>query len=194
VSADKTGAAQEKYNRVSLMASEILSIWRKSTGRSDPTLMAAATSSADAVERMRQVLSTARSLYFSPEDMINRFEQCVVECTEIIPDVAQALDARDEQKIGALVDRSQELGARLLSNQIPETIALARLARELGAVAASAFGAGFGGSVWALVKAERAESFKSEWADEYCSRFPKSASRSDFFLTCAGPSMIEFAN
>ena len=30
-------------------------------------------------------------------------------------------------------------------------VELARLAREAGAVAASAFGAGFGGSVWALV-------------------------------------------
>ncbi|HSE37963.1 MAG TPA: galactokinase family protein [Blastocatellia bacterium] len=194
VSADKTGGALEKYNRVSLMAAEILSIWRKATGRLDATLMAAATSSADALELMRQVLSAARSSSFSSQDLINRYEQCVVECTEIIPGVAQALAAGDVHKIGALVDRSQESGALLLGNQVPETVALARLARELGAVAASAFGAGFGGSVWALVNAERAESFMSEWADEYCSKFPESASRAEFFVTNAGPARIEFAD
>ena len=194
VSADKTGAAQEKYNRVSLMAAEILSIWRKATGRLDATLIAAATSSADAAERMRRVLRASRSSLFSPEDLINRFEQCFVECTEIIPGVARTLAAGEVDKIGALVDRSQEAGARLLGNQVPETIALARVARELGAVAASAFGAGFGGSVWAMVKADRAEHFKSEWADEYCSKFPESGSRSEFFVTCAGPARIEFAD
>ena len=52
---------------------------------------------------------------------------------------------------GDLVDRSQQLAERRLGNQVPETIELARSARELGARAASAFGAGFGGSVWALV-------------------------------------------
>jgi galactokinase len=155
--------------------------------------MAAATSSADAAERMRQALRASNSPCFSSEDLINRFEQCFAECTEIIPGVTQALAAGDVDRIGALVDRSQEAGARLLGNQVPETIALARIARELGAVAASAFGAGFGGSVWAMVKADRAEGFKSEWADQYRSRFPETASRSEFFVTAAGPSMIEFA-
>lgn len=194
VSADKTGAAQEKYNRVSLMAAEVLSIWRKSTGRSDATLMAAATSSADAAERLRQVLRASRSSSFSLEDLINRFEQCFVECTEIIPGVARALAGDDVETLGALVDRSQEAGARLLGNQVPETIALARVARELGAVAASAFGAGFGGSVWAMVKADRAKSLKSEWANEYRLKYPESALRSEFFVTSAGPSMIAFSN
>ncbi len=50
-----------------------------------------------------------------------------------------------------MAERSQEAAERWLGNQIPETIALARLARHVGATAASAFGAGFGGSVWALV-------------------------------------------
>ena len=44
---------------------------------------------------------------------------------------------------GSLVDRSMALATTALGNQVPETIYLARRARELGAVAASAFGAGF---------------------------------------------------
>ena len=42
----------------------------------------------------------------------------------------------------------------LLGNQVPETIALARAALAHGAFAACSFGAGFGGSVWALVEGD----------------------------------------
>jgi galactokinase len=194
VSADKTGDALDKYNRVSLLAAEVLAVWRSATGREDATLMTAATSSADAPERMREALRSSRSPAFSPQELLNRFEQFVIECTEIIPDVAQALAAGDVDKIGVLIDRSQAGAERLLGNQVPETIALARLARELGAVAASAFGAGFGGSVWAMVKTDRAKDFVSEWAGRYRSRFKISEDRSAFFSTCAGPSMIEFSD
>ncbi len=194
VSADKTGDALEKYNRVSLLASEVLAIWRSATGRADATLMRAATSSADAPERMREALRSSRSAAFSPQELLNRFEQFAIECTVIIPGVAQALAAGDVDKIGVLIDRSQDAAERLLGNQVPETIALARLARDLGAVAASAFGAGFGGSVWAMVKTDRAKDFVSEWAGRYRSRFKIPQDRSAFFSTRAGPSMIEFSN
>ena len=60
-------------------------------------------------------------------------------------------------------------------------------ARENGAVAASAFGAGFGGSVWAMVEAAQADSFLTAWADAYRRKFPQSAESSTFFLTAAGP-------
>ena len=46
-----------------------------------------------------------------------------------------------------------------LGNQVAETNALQRLARELGAVGSSGFEAGFGGSVWALVRTDEAEAF-----------------------------------
>ena len=194
VSADKTGEALEKYNRVSLLASELLRIWRSSTGRGDATLMSALTSSTDACERMRMLLRTSPVSAFSFQELHNRLEQFIAECTEIIPGVSKALQVGDVDAIGPLVDRSQEGAERLLGNQVPETIALARIARSLGAAAASAFGAGFGGSVWALVKTDRADSFKAEWAGQYESLFPNSAQKSEFFLTCAGPSVIEFTN
>lgn len=193
VSADKTGDALEKYNRVSNLAAEVLAICRSVTGLTGESLMTAATDSTDARERMREALISSRSPAFSPKEMLNRFEQFLTECTEIIPGVAQSLAAGELDKVGALVDRSQDGAERLLDNQVPETIALTRIARELGAVAASAFGAGFGGSVWAMVRTGRAESFELEWAERYRSRFPESAKRSAFFSTCAGPSMIEFA-
>ena len=54
-------------------------------------------------------------------------------------------------RMAVLRRTSQAEAETLLGNQVPETIALARAARELGAFAVVRFGAGFGGSVWALV-------------------------------------------
>ena len=65
--------------------------------------------------------------------------------------------------MGTLVDRSMSLATTALGNQVPETIFLARRAREIGAAAASAFGAGFGGAVWAMVRASDADGFIARW-------------------------------
>jgi galactokinase len=104
--------------------------------------------------------------------------------------VADALARGDLAAIGPLVDRSQELAERFLGNQIPETIALAREARRLGAVAASAFGAGFGGSVWALVATAEAETFRARWSEAYSRSFPAASAAADFFATRAGPGLV----
>ena len=41
------------------------------------------------------------------------------------------------------------------------------LARDLGAIGASAFGAGWGGSVYAVVPAPGAEDFATAWLERY---------------------------
>ena len=60
---------------------------------------------------------------------------------------------------------SQREADELLGNQIPETILMAKLARDNGAFASSSFGAGFGGSVWALVPAGEAAAFGERWIE-----------------------------
>jgi galactokinase len=89
------------------------------------------------------------------------------------------------------VDRSQEAGARLLGNQIPETLSLATLARRLGAAAASAFGAGFGGSVWALVARNEGADFLRRWQSAYEASFPDRAPEARFFVTRPAPAAFE---
>jgi galactokinase len=76
-----------------------------------------------------------------------------------------------------------------LGNQVPETVALARSARRLGAAAASAFGAGFGGAVWALVRTAAADDFLERWGREYLAAFPDRGKQAQFFLTRPGPGM-----
>ena len=63
-------------------------------------------------------------------------------------------------------------GLRGLENQLPQTNALQRLARAGGAVAASAFGAGFGGAVWAIIRADDAPAFSIAWLAAYAQEVP----------------------
>jgi len=187
VVAEKTGAALEHYNDVSRRLSVGLECWRKATGRNEVSMGAAMTSSANAHELIRDVLMASANTEYSAESLTERFDQFYAESSEIIPAAADALSRGDLVAFGELVARSQRGAERGLKNQIPETITLVREAREHGAVAASAFGAGFGGSVWALVDSSSAESFRRSWADAYRKTFPALADRSVFFVTRAGP-------
>lgn len=187
VVADKNAAARESYNRAAHAVDLIMQAWRAATGRSDLYLADALASDSGAAERMREILRAAPAATLSAETLLGRFDQFVVESGEIIPEVGDCLARGDVEAIGLVVDRSQKAAERWLKNQVPETIALARSARKLGAVAASAFGAGFGGAVWALVETKDAGDFLDRWAREYKSAFPARAPQADFFLTRPGP-------
>jgi galactokinase len=190
VRAEKTGGALEAYNRASLRAAALVELWRRMVGEDGATLRGVLASSADAAERLRDLLRSTEAPGFSGQELRDRLEHFLAESEEIIPAAAQALACRDLARLGELVDRSQELATRLLGNQVPETVALARQARELGATAASAFGAGFGGSVWSLVPAANAEEFRACWEHAYRESFPEAAREARFFRTDAGPAAL----
>lgn len=120
-----------------------------------------------------------------------RRAQFAEESEQIVPGVFEAIGARDWHRLGRLVDRSQHLAETVLGNQVPETILLQRLARDGGAVAASAFGAGFGGAVWAMVGKDQATEFEERWRAQYLGQFPQHATRCRTFTTtpsrAAGP-------
>lgn len=182
VRAEKTGAAKDAYNRASLSARAILDLSNAASGRADRSLAEAAARAGKA--DVRGAIERTPVDGFSTGALLDRFEQFVAESVEIVPAAADALSRGDLAEFGALVDRSQALAERRLGNQVPETIALARLARELGADAASAFGAGFGGSVWALVAEASSETFARRWEMEYRSAF--SGVEPAFLVTGAG--------
>ncbi len=187
VVAQKTGAAREKYNAASRLASALAQLWRRETGRDDPHLAAALGSGADAAERLESLLKRVDPAEFDRAAVTARLEHFMIESGEIIPEAGDALAGGDLRAFGRLVDQSQQAAEQLLGNQVPETVFLAAAARRLGAAAASAFGAGFGGSVWALVEADRADGFLAAWADAYRADFPQHAPLASFFLTGAGP-------
>ncbi len=190
VAAPKTGSAQDSYNEAALAVQRILSIWNEATGRADMSLGAAIANERTAPERMRRVLAGARAHEISTQRLIDRFDQFVLESCDTIARAGDAFAAANVDVLGALVDRSQRAAETLLGNQIPETIALARLARSSGAAAASAFGAGFGGSVWALVVADDADRFARDWREGYQRAHAAAAARAEVIVTRPGPAAV----
>lgn len=172
VRASKTDNARAAYNRAADAVRWLVRQWNGLTYRNDATLADALASGPDAGTRLHAIGADARGAPVSASYLTTRLAQFREECEVIVPGVADALRAGDLPRVGALVDRSQALAERALENQVPETIHLARSARELGAVAASAFGAGFGGAVWAMVPSERASDFANQWRESFAAAFP----------------------
>lgn len=183
--AEKAGAARERYNRASTLMRRAGELWRAATGRDDTTVGAGLASVPDAGDRLRAILSRAPET--ERDALLHRVDHFIAEDREIIPAAGDALARGDLARFGALVDRSQELAERLLGNQVDETVFLARSARQNGAAAASAFGAGFGGSVWALVADADAEQFRERWRSDFLERFPRHSTEALFIETSAGP-------
>ncbi|UCE98902.1 MAG: hypothetical protein JSV82_06870, partial [Planctomycetota bacterium] len=153
VIAEKTGAAMAKFNRASGLCSCAIEIWNKATRREDKHLADAIKSDANAAERFRKILQGSNDRRFTSTELVNRFEQFLFESEEVVPVAGDALNKGDLARFGREVDRSQQLAETLLGNQVPQTVFLANCARQIGAAAASSFGAGFGGSVWAMIEA-----------------------------------------
>ena len=193
VVAEKSAGARARYNRVSLMVRHLLAAWNNDTGRADASLAAAAESGAGAIEVLRDVARTHATEAFSADALRMRLDQFVLETYTLIPAAATAFAAHDWAALGEAAARSQQAAEEWLGNQVPETVGLVRLARDAGAIAASAFGAGFGGSVWALVDAGQA-GFMQAWADAYRRQFPAAGARAMFFETAAGPSATHWAD
>jgi galactokinase len=190
VAAEKTGAALGKYNRASRLAAAVAELWRRETGRDDPHLAAALSAVGDAESKLKETIATAAQDEFSSDALLSRLEHFVTENGKVIPAAGDALLQADLDEFGRLVDVSQQAAEQLLGNQVPETSCLASAARENGAIAASAFGAGFGGSVWAMIETERVDAFLTAWHDAYRAKFPQVAARDNFFATAAGPAMF----
>ena len=187
VHAVKTGVARDQYNRASLRARKATEAFNRATGAQ--------------CRHMRQIVeqvgpggmsealaSIARGCEGEDAelDLPGRFEQFFREDQEIIPAVADALADGKIDEIGPLIDASHAGADRGLQNQVPQTNFLQAAARELGAVAASYFGAGFGGSVWAMAPAARAGEFAEAWKRRYAERFPQEAQAAEFFATRPG--------
>ena len=184
VVAEKTGAAIDHYNDLARLT-ERLTAAARTIYDDSMTLGNALLTHLDAPARIAAAVAGQ-----GDPRLAARLAQLAAECRVIIPGVAGALARGDLGRFGELVEWSQA-GAELgLRNQIAETSALVSLARERGAVAASAFGAGFGGSVWAMVEAETAGVFASGWIDDYLRRFQIHRGRAQAIITRPAPPAV----
>ncbi len=193
VVAEKTGAAMAAYNRASALAARAAEIWRDATGREERHLAAALATGRDAADQLAGAIRAARLPRQDEEALLARLAHFEIESREVLPAAVKAFADGDVHALGAISDRSQRAAEQYLGNQVPETSRLAALARSCGAPAASAFGAGFGGSVWALVERDEAEGLLARWSESYRSERPRRAAASAFFLTAAGPAAMRIS-
>lgn len=197
VVAAKTGAAKERYNRAARTAHRLVDAWNATGGTQvrtlrDAFLAASGDAPLDEVPTsLVHAAEAAANTEFSAAHLVGRLGQFFDETFVIVPQAAAALARGDLTEFGRLVDKSQAGAERALENQIAETVHLQRYARELGATAASAFGAGFGGAVWAMIPSEEAERFASRWRDRYLRVHHSASHRSQFFVTAPSPPAFE---
>lgn len=178
VPAPKGSRVQERYNALARQTSTLIGAWNSAHDTEHHSLLDVLTSDPDAVT---QLIALVRTSPVGPL-LVDRLHQFREETLDLIPAAVAALRAQDATAFGAAVTRSHHIGNAALNNQIDETRHLADRAVALGAYGASAFGAGFGGSVFAVVAREEAETFRKAWQADYRARFVAVADRAEFFL------------
>lgn len=176
VHAAKAGAVRARYNRLSTEMTEIIATWNAARHTSATSLLDIL-AEPNAREQLEGMLGDAA--------LRARLAQFAAETMEIIPAAREAFAQADATRLGAAVDRSFELADAVLRNQVDETRYLVAEARRQGAIAASAFGAGFGGSVWALSTRQEAAAFEARWLEAYRSAFPARAKEAVAFRSTA---------
>ncbi|TVP53832.1 MAG: hypothetical protein EA351_14390, partial [Gemmatimonadales bacterium] len=192
VSAPKAGSVRDRYNRLAAQPEAIMDLWRGAAASVHGPdagfahLGAVLEAGPGALIRLGQVLRESRHLRFPPGVLLNRAAQFADEIGLHVPSAARALKAGDLEAFGRSVRASHRAAVEALAHDTPETEALTLEALALGAVAASPFGAGFGGSVWALVREESSADFLDGWRQRYLDAF---SDRTDaaFLRSRAGP-------
>ena len=163
VAARKTGSAKEPYNRLAAGAAALLTLWNDACAPKPAVSLAEAlASSADALDRLRAAVRRSAVPDWPAPDLERRLDHFVREDRRV-PQAVEAFRRSDANVLGRLSAESQADAETLLGNQVAETAVLVGSARKLGAFAASGFGAGFGGSVWALVERDAAPDFARRW-------------------------------
>lgn len=176
VLAEKSAAARGHFNRVADRVRAAAAAWNAASGSNDASIGAA----------ILRTDPTAVLTAIRDPDLRLRATQTVIETTEIIPGAVAALRSGDLATFGALTARSQAMAVTHLQNQVPETIALVASAHSHGAVAASSFGAGFGGAVWAAFRRRDIDA-ADQWLADYRQRFPQHHAGSMLHRITPGP-------
>ena len=149
VPAEKSGGARQAYNERTRQCDEARRLVARQLGRNEdityPALLAATP-----VDELLEVAESTLTVVLA-----QRFRHVVTEGTRV-PRAEAAMVASDLATFGGLLDASHRSLRDDYEVSHPELDRLVELAREAGSVGARLTGAGFGGSIVALCRAERA--------------------------------------
>jgi galactokinase len=190
VEADKAGGARDRYNRASLATRALLDLWIREQGPAR-TLAAVLASSPQAEDALRHVVARSAHPDFTADELSRRLSHFGAEDARV-PAALSAFQDEDAERLQDLAAGSQRDAERWLGNQIPETSGLVTLARESGAFAATSFGAGFGGSVWALARSEEATLVMDRAIARYKARYPATGHVTGFTAR-PGPALLDLS-
>jgi len=190
IGSHKTGTERDAYNRLSEGASVLLKLWNASHSKCDSLAEAVASGTGALEELQRQIRDTAVDGW-TAETLAGRLAHFIGEDGRVGEAMA-AFRNSDRDALGRLSAESQTDAVHRLRNQVAETAALVRVARQTGAFAARSFGAGFGGSAWAMVDRD-AGGFAGRWLAAYRGEYPEAGGRALAFVANPGPPVIELS-
>jgi galactokinase len=180
--AEKTKDAMAKYNRLSGDASKAVQTLNRANHTSHTLLRDFFPETP-----FSEVIETAMEQLKGERNISERAYQFFRE-REIIFKAVDCLKESNMEAYGSLINESHVLSSTHLKNIADEVDNLQRLANETGALGATGFGGGFGGSCYALVKEAEVEAFIEQWAERYHERFPQYRSQAQFdrYPPCSG--------
>jgi galactokinase len=182
VVASKSGPEQSRYNRAVRITSQLVESWN-ANGRDAATLRDVIGQGAE----FESLAARAETREFEEVALRARLAQFDQEIRVVVPTVLRGIESADPGRVSRGVAHSVAGAIWGLENQVPETLVLSQLAVSAGAWCASPFGAGFGGSVWALVPTDSAEQIAARWMSDYRDTGLSAARRAEVFVTRPSP-------
>ena len=182
--AEKTIDAREKYNRLSLMASKSVEelnrinstnfIMLRDFFKDLPSEKRADTAYNQLVTSGYEELAERSYQFFKEEEIIEKATDCLVN--------------NKFNDFGEYIKESHKLSKKYLKNIVPEIDFLQKEAIKLGAIGASGFGAGFGGSCYAIIKKGSENDFIELWKNRYLKKYPQYNQIAEFdeYPPCGG--------
>ncbi len=183
--AEKTKEAMLKYNRLSEEASAAVGRLNE-INRTDFSLLRDFFQELPAHERAGMAYEQLSDI---PDGvrLAERAYQFFKE-TCITAQAVKCLKEGQIKEFGTLINESHDLSKNYLKNIVPEIDFLQRSANNAGAAGATGFGAGFGGSCYAIVRESHFTDFIEKWKEEYIKKYPqfKDLARFDVYSACRG--------
>ncbi len=180
--AEKTKDAMAKYNRLSGDAAQAVQMLNR-VNDTKLTLLRdffPELTLRERTETITEQLKVDKSLF---ERAYQFFRE-----REIIFEAVECLKESRMEAYGRLINESHDLSKKHLKNIAAEVDYLQQSANELGALGATGFGGGFGGSCYAVIQESRAENFIGQWREKYHEHYPQYRDQTQFdvYPPCSG--------
>jgi galactokinase len=182
--ASKTEEARCKFNALRHRADEVsraVSEWLDAEGqygRAGEIVKERPDLDASAVSRYLRSRSE-----FREKKLAERWEMAYIQSRVHLPEVIETLRAGDYQALGCLTSREHAMSWVNLGNITPLIDAVQKCALSSGALGATGFGGGFGGSLFALTEREEMTDFLQDWearSRSHIDAYRQAASRQDY--------------